>query len=630
MMPKKYIVKDDATGKTVTFMWEGVNPPTEEDFANIFAEAQTIQPMQQTPPTSPPPLIPTPPPPSAPSPSIWQSILKGISSQLPRTTGGILGGIAGAPIAPPFGTIGGIAAGASFGELLEQARKALFEKGEAPQTLPEAAWKAGMAGLEESAYGLVGGAATKGVGKVLAPFARKVVPEAEGAINFLKTRIQPILTPSQTTENRVIAALENIAEGSFLGGSRLAKFKIRRQGVINEIADDIIDAMGRTNPDDLGEAFIKSVEGRWDAFRKAVTDPIYNTVEQISQGVKVSTKSLKSFTSTLKTISSDIKRIEAKSAGDDLVNAIAKLPDDIDFVTAKELRSRLLSRINEFSIINKQAPAIGKAKQFIKLIDNEMETSLAKSDSNALDIWREANRLYKEGSETFNNTFIRRIIKKADPDFGGDPESVGRLVFRPGAVTNIRRVKAAVDQKTWEQFQSYITNSLVERSRDAQGNIVGKALNEAMYGKSGLGKQVLSEVFDPTTLKGLDDFANAATRASFEVTGAPGRVWIQLAQAGAAAGLLFSGPSRKVGVVILGGPMVLSRALLNPMINKWLTLGYKLPPGSVKAGNMAARIMAAIERSEREHRNYMLGDHPFEVRQKMMVGEEERRVANMP
>jgi len=66
------------------------------------------------------------------------------------------------------------------------------------------------------------------------------------------------------------------------------------------------------------------------------------------------------------------------------------------------------------------------------------------------------------------------------------------------------------------------------------------------------------------------------------------------------------------------------------MINKWLTLGYKLPPGSVKAGNMAARIMAAIERSEREHRNYMLNDLPFEVRQKMMVGEEERRVANMP
>ena len=40
--------------------------------------------------------------------------------------------------------------------------------------------------------------------------------------------------------------------------------------------------------------------------------------------------------------------IEAKNAGDDLLAAVMDLPDKVDFSTAKELRSRLLSRIDEF------------------------------------------------------------------------------------------------------------------------------------------------------------------------------------------------------------------------------------------------------------------------------------------
>jgi len=40
---KKYTVKDTATGKKVTFSWDGANPPTDKDMSEVFAQAQKSQ-----------------------------------------------------------------------------------------------------------------------------------------------------------------------------------------------------------------------------------------------------------------------------------------------------------------------------------------------------------------------------------------------------------------------------------------------------------------------------------------------------------------------------------------------------------------------------------------------------------
>jgi len=40
---KKYTVKDTATGKKVTFSWDGANPPTDKDMSAVFAEANKSQ-----------------------------------------------------------------------------------------------------------------------------------------------------------------------------------------------------------------------------------------------------------------------------------------------------------------------------------------------------------------------------------------------------------------------------------------------------------------------------------------------------------------------------------------------------------------------------------------------------------
>jgi hypothetical protein len=42
-MAKTYTVQDEATKSTVTFMWDGKEPPTDADLAGIFAEANTLK-----------------------------------------------------------------------------------------------------------------------------------------------------------------------------------------------------------------------------------------------------------------------------------------------------------------------------------------------------------------------------------------------------------------------------------------------------------------------------------------------------------------------------------------------------------------------------------------------------------
>ena len=42
-----YEAIDNATGKTITFDWEGETPPNENDINDVFATAREMQPLQQ-------------------------------------------------------------------------------------------------------------------------------------------------------------------------------------------------------------------------------------------------------------------------------------------------------------------------------------------------------------------------------------------------------------------------------------------------------------------------------------------------------------------------------------------------------------------------------------------------------
>ena len=533
---------------------------------------------------------------------IWEAI----KEEAPATLGGIAGGIVGAPGGLP-GVALGVGLGAAGGEAYKQYYQQMTQDPDAPKTPSEALKKVTLKGAREAAYELGGQFVTKIAGKALKPFRKKISFESRKAIKILKDKIKPQLTPAEATNSRLLDVLENISEASLLGGGKISQFKLKRGKILEELSDDIIDIFGkRAEPDDVGKLFALTIEGKKSAFR-AASNILYNNVDELSKGAKVSTKSLKLFAKPLAKIGQEIKEIEGKNAGDDLMRSVLELPDNVDFAVAKELRSRLISRIDEFSVLNKKAPAIGKAKQLIKRLDAAIEKDLKRQKPEAYKAWREANEFYKYGKEGFDNAFIRRLIKKGDPDLGGDPEAIAKAIFKPGAITGIKKVKIATDKATWRQLQSYYIQSLMAKSTNVDGVLTGKLLINNLYGKAGMGKKTLSEIFNPQQLNMITDLARTLKITQSKQAEGLGRMWIQLTQAGATATVLGMGQT-PAAVPILFGPPVVARLLLNPTAVKWLTIGYKLPPNSPKLVGITTRLLAMSKRIEEEHDEYLKKD----------------------
>ncbi len=575
-----------------------------------------------------------------------QSFLKFLE-EVPEQAGGLVGGLLGIP-----GGVPGMVGGAALGGAGAKAAQQLINRGfglEAPGTATEAAKEIGLAGGKQALYEAGGQIGARVVGKVIAPFAKTVSPEARIAAQtleqympteklhllrpaswFTKQKVSGLL-PAEATENRALDLLSNIAEGSFIGGKRIADFKdITRVKATENMVDDLISMFGeRAEADMVGDAFVASVERNIEPSRLAakvlynsvddIAKTLYKTVEvkrkvptglfdsagkqierEITETVREElfpTKQLKEFAKPLALKAKELGGIEAANAGDDLVRAIMDLPDTVSFSTMQELRSRLISKIDEFSVINKKAPAIGKAKKMTALTDEIIGKTLSKESPEGLAIWRQANKLYRTGNEQFNNTFIRRLVKEATDK--GNPEVIAQKIFKTGAISNIRRTKIAVDPQTFKQLKSIYVQDLVRTSSKEEGNIVGQTLYNKLYGKTGMGEKTLREIFNPEEFNALKNTVTTLQTIQKASPSGTGKMWIQLTQAGAVVGL-FDERTRPYAMTVIGGPLVLSRLMTNPRFAKLLTEGYTLPARSPQLLSVVGRISALAHQTEKE------------------------------
>jgi len=316
-------------------------------------------------------------PPVPPAPTTEQKPLgERILEEVPQVGGGIVGGVAagttGAGLLP---VVAAVALGAGTGEAYKQLGQHLSGSLDAPKTSIDAAKRIGKAGLTEGGWEMVGGLVMKGFGKIIAPLKNKMVKEGADAIDMFHDKIKPVvLLPAEATESRVLDLLQNVSESSIVGGSSIQDFKTQRMKFFDDFADSLIDEFGkRTDTTDLGNLFVASISNARAVHSKAA-NILYNSVK--AGRAKTEIGSLKRFAKPLQRRAVKLEGIEAKNAGDDLLDAVMDLPDKLSYKEATELRSRLISRINEFSILNKKAPAIGKAKKMVGLLDKAIGKSL--------------------------------------------------------------------------------------------------------------------------------------------------------------------------------------------------------------------------------------------------------------
>lgn len=573
--------------------------------------------------------------------SVMSKAAELVNDMSPRAKGALVGSIAGSK-AGIHGTLIGGVTGGILGEVVKQVHQHATGSEEAPKDTDEAMNRLtfGMAGsLAEEVAGL---GVYKVGAKVLAPFGRRVTEEGKIAWQTLEKYMpkkSPPVTPAEMTESWGLDLAQNIAEKSWLGGKTMAKFKdITRPQATNALIDDMVHMFGQeADAAALGQLLSEAAQGNWKSYRKIFTDPLYNTVEKLTAptikkipktklvdtglldetgspvvkevadgfvekevgGIKIPIKELK------KAVAKQYREIKklpdfgADSAGDNIVTGITKMDDNVQFGVANALRQRLRTFGDDLAVVNKNAPGIGVAKHLNKILDGSISKTLEASHKQAYETWRYANKLYKAGNKQFNNRFIRRLVRQADPDKGLDsPETVMKIVFKNQGITGIKRVKNAVSPIEWHQFKGWYIRELILKSMNKDKVVIGKTLNDRLFGATGMGKTAINEIFTKEEVKLLSNNAISLGVIQAKQASGTGGMLIQLLQPAAAFGVARG--FYATGAAVLVTPEVIARMFLNKKIAQWMTSTAKLSPKTGLVVSNTARLAGFVDEIQQE------------------------------
>ena len=416
--------------------------------------------------------------------------------------------------------------------------------------------------------------------------------------------------------------VHNVAESSIIGGQSIQDFKINRAKFFQDYADDFIQSFGElADADDVGNLFIGTLDEKI-APHRTLASSFYNVTDDLTRGrviqdpvtlrertvdaAKISTRALKDFAERQRPVIEAARGIGGAESGDSLIKAVMNLDDEVSFTVAKNLRSRLRAAADGFSVVNKKAPAIGKAKKMGSMLDAATEAGLkAHKNPQALETWRTGNRIYKQGIKDFDNVFLRRLVKNADPDVSGKfPETIVSGVFRKNNLGGIRLAKKAMgglESTPWKKMQSWHAQDILAKGTGANGELSGSKLAEAMFGRTGMGEKAMSEIYSPAQVNSLKRFANALKVTQERQAEGTGKVFIQLTQAGALLSIPFGGGAgRAAATTVLLGPAVLARAMTNPRISKIITDGVKFGTTSKTAAGALGRFITDVTNLEVE------------------------------
>lgn len=578
------------------------------------------------------------------------------------TVGGVGGAIGGGAVGGPAGAVIGGGLGAGFGESMEQIiRRSLGL--EAPETPLAAAKEIGKEALIGAGAEFGGQVALRFAGKAIAPFKKSVSSEAEKVIKFfgektrrsglLQRQVSPLF-PAQATDITersgaagILDFFHNIADNSIIGSSAMRRIAKQNVDVVAETTDDLIRSFSRQSltPEQMGVTLNAVLKGNLKVEREA-SDVLYNTINEMVKGLSVSKKveilpklahlgrkfgtekvgivnigKIKSteFIKNLQKLSDELSKFGSAEQGFDTIANVLRVNDNISFEAAKNFRTSLLNIAKNRTIEGKTDPAVGLARNLAGQVDNAISSALKTHSPKALKLWRKANRAYRATNEQYDNRLIREIFDMANRSKAGNPEDIIPHVFKPGAITNIKRIKRAVDPETWGKVKNLYTRNLLKKSSIASEDLVsaggaarttvaaadvkggtfmlqGSQLKEAL---EGMGKDILNTIYTPKELVTLKAVASAMDLSQKTVGHGLGRMFIQLSQAGAIIGVL-SGKAAGLGVPLIVGPGLLSRVFTNPVTAKWLIQGYKLPANSPKLVSIMARLGASITEMEAE------------------------------
>lgn len=585
-----------------------------------------------------------------------QRIAKGEGLPLAGETAG---GLLAAKRSTPIGMVASGAGGAGL-EAMRQMLQAQQGMPEAPQTSTEAAKRIGGAGVRGAAGEFAGRKIFNLLSKFAAPFKGAVTEEGRTAIDLVGGR--GVVTPGEATNTRMLDVLENVAEGSFFGGGRIAATKKNTKNILSNTVDDLVSSIGpQTDRKQLrsmisdtlasGKETFETISRGWykgldklvpsttetitervnTGILDAAGNPIYKAVSKEVQKGPVDIRSIKKMASSFKSLA------EKGGLGEGATefSKIIQKGDNLTFTEAKELRTSLFTLADSPELVGKVP--LAKFTQLAGAVDNAMEKAARKAGGSAWEDFRNISEAYKSGSGHFRDRLIRDLTKK-DADLVVDTLLTTR---EPISIEHARKIITAGDQTLWPKVQNAFMGRVINEAKDPiTGELSAKKALIALsdFEKSGAAK----EFFPKGETEAIKKALGGLHAIQEKVTEGTGRIAIQLMQAGALAGALTGGVGfiftgdmgtsagagiSTGGLVILGGPAAIGRLLTNPTTAKWLSTGFTLGPGTREATKFLGRL-SALAASEG------FKTMTYDQYQKMQakVGEKSflQRLANLP
>lgn len=531
------------------------------------------------------------------------------------------GGLAAARRSTPVGMLASGAGGAGL-EAMRQLLQAQQGMPEAPETSSEAAKRIGKAGLRGAAGELAGRKIFSLFSKIAAPFRSAVTKEGETAIDLVGSR--GVVTPGEATNTRMLDILENVAEGSFFGGGRMAATKRNTKNILSSTVDNLVSSIGpHTDRKQLrgmisdtlasGKGTFEKVSRGWykgldklvpsttetvvervnTGILDAAGNPIYKAVSKQVQKGPVDIQGVKKMATSFKSLAEK----GGLGEGAKEFSKIIQKGDTLTFAEAKELRTSLFTLADSPELVGKVP--LAKFTQLAGAVDNAMEKAARKAGGGAWNSFRDISEAYKKGSGHFRDSLIRDLTKK-DADLVVDTLLTTR---EPISIEHARKIITSGNKTLWPKVQNAFMSRVITEAKDPITKELSakKALTALSdFEKSGALKEFFPKGETEVIKKALGGL-NAIQEKASEGTG---KMVIQLMQAGALAGTIGGGVGFIAtgdvrtgtgvisggGLVILGGPAVLGRLLTNPTTAKWLSTGLTLGPGTREAAKFLGRL----------------------------------------
>ena len=413
------------------------------------------------------------------------------------------------------------------------------------------------------------------------------------------------LTMGMKTESRALDTLENISTGAFFGADELIARKEALAFVGQTAQKDFLENMTNgLSKGDMGKLFFDTLSDG-QAARKAYFNGQYKGIDEIVRaelGLKAGQATPKLIPGSL--VMNALKKYskDLQIPGKDVLTlqkTISKqlLGKRFDFKSLEKLRSELGQNMQDAFKANKTD--LAKAYQKMReAIDDTLENSEAltkfKIPEVAVEQLKRIRKEYRETAQIFDDGVVATILKKGKAD-GGVDDIFNAIVKGKDKPDLVQKLKLKINDLTERGFLSDIQSDNLNDSLKGQflsniferSKISGSATNP-MYTDFIDASKALSRLKESDQVFKLmftkkseqEEINNLLKNLAFsqgtidQKTGLPGKMFIQLKQAGAIGNTLSYGAGMglldKGAAMILIAPAAMTKIMLNPKINKFL------------------------------------------------------------